>query len=55
MTVMAGRGCPRRNILSARRNKDQDVPLVIQGDIPGGSIGKDTTTNVLEEWELGNI
>ena len=41
MTVMAGRGCPRRNIPSAKRNEDQDVPPVIHGDVPGGSIDKD--------------
>ena len=38
---MAGRGCPRRNIPSAKCNEDQDVPPVIQGDVPGGSIDKD--------------
>ena len=41
MTVMAGRGCPRRNIPSAKRNEDQDVPPVIQGNVLGGSIDKD--------------
>ena len=41
MTEMAGRGCLRRNIPSAKRNEDQDVPPVIQGDVPGGSIDTD--------------
>ena len=41
MTVMARRGCPRRNIPSAKRNKDQDMPPVIQGCIPRGSVNKD--------------
>ena len=41
MTVMAGRGCPRRNISSAKCNEDQDVPPVIHGDVPGSSIDKD--------------
>ena len=41
MTVMAGRGCPRRNISSTKRNEDQDVPPVIHGDVPRGSIDKD--------------
>ena len=38
---MARRGCPRRNIPSAKRNEDQDVPLVIQGDVPRGPVDKD--------------
>ena len=38
---MAGRGCPRWNIHSAKRNEDQDVPPIIQGDVPGGSTDKD--------------
>ena len=37
---MAGRGCSRRNIPLAKHNEDQDVPPVIQGDVPGGSIDK---------------
>ena len=41
MIVEAERGCLRRNIPSAKRNKDQDVPPVIQGDVLGGSIDKD--------------
>ena len=41
MTVMAGRGCPRRNISSTKCNEDQDVPPVIHGDVPRGSIDKD--------------
>ena len=41
MTVKAGRGGPRRNISSVRRNKDQNVCPIIQGDVPGGSIYKD--------------
>ena len=41
MIVEAERGCLRRNIPSAKRNEDQDVPPVIQGDILGGSIDKD--------------
>ena len=41
MIVMAGRGFPRRNIPSAKRNEDQDVPPIIQGDVPGGSTDKD--------------
>ena len=41
MTMMARKGCLRRHIPSAKRNEDQDVPLVIQGDVPGGSINKD--------------
>ena len=40
--MKAGRGCLRRSIPSAKRNKDQDVSPVIQGDIPGGPIDKDT-------------
>ena len=38
---MAGRGCLRRNIPSAKRNGDQNMPPVIQGDVPGDFIGKD--------------
>ena len=41
MTVMAGKGCPKGNIPSAKRNKDQDMPPTIQGCVPGGSINKD--------------
>ena len=41
MTEEAGNGCPRRNIPSAKRNKDQNVPSVIQGDVSGISIDKD--------------
>ena len=37
---MAGR-CPRRNIASNKCNEGRDVPLVIQGDVPGGSTDKD--------------
>ena len=40
MIVKSRRGCPRRNIPSTKRNKDQYVSPVIQGDIPGGSIDK---------------
>ena len=38
---MAGRCCSRRNIHLAKRNEGRDVPPVIQGDVPGGSINKD--------------
>ena len=38
---MARRGWPRRNIPSAKGNKDQDMPPVIQGYVPRGSIDKD--------------
>ena len=38
---MARRGCLRRNIPSAKRNGDQNMPPVIQGDVPGDFIGKD--------------
>ena len=55
MTVMVGRGYSRRNIPSDKRNEDQDVPPIIQGNVPRGFIDKDMATNVLEEWELGNI
>ena len=41
MTVMAGRGCLRRNIPLTKHNEDQDVPPVIHGNILGGSIDKD--------------
>ena len=41
MTVEVGKGCPRGNIPSAKRNEDQDVPPVIQVDIPRVSIDKD--------------
>ena len=41
MTVEAGKGCPMRNIPSAKCNEDQDVPPDIQGDIPRVSIDKD--------------
>ena len=41
MTSEAERGCPKRNIPSAKCNKDQEVPPVIQGDVPRGSIDKD--------------
>ena len=41
MIVKAGRGGPRRNIPSARRNEDQNVCPIIQGGVPGGSIDKD--------------
>ena len=41
MTVMDGRGCPRRNILSAKHNEGEDVPPVIQGNVPGGFMGQD--------------
>ena len=41
MIVEAGIGCSRRNIPSAKRNEDQDVPPVIQGDVPRGFIDKD--------------
>ena len=41
MTVMVGRDCPRRNIPSAKCNEGRDMPPVIQGDVPGGSIDKD--------------
>ena len=40
MTVEAGKGCSRRNIPSAKCNKDQNAPPVIQGDVPGVSINK---------------
>ena len=40
MIVEAGKGCPRRNIPSAKRNEDQDVPPDIQGDVPEVSIDK---------------
>ena len=38
MTIEARKGCSRRNIPSAKRNEDQDVPPVIQGDVPRGSM-----------------
>ena len=38
---MAGKGCLRGNIPSAKCNKDQDMPPTIQGCVPGGSINKD--------------
>ena len=41
MTIEVGRGCLRRNIPSAKRNEDQDMSPVIQGDIPGGPFDKD--------------
>ena len=41
MTAEAGGGCSRRNIPLAKRNEDQDVSFVIQGDIPGDFIDKD--------------
>ena len=41
MTVEVGKGCLRGNIPSAKRNEDQDVPPVIQGDVPRVSIDKD--------------
>ena len=37
---MAGRGC-LRSIPSTKRNGDQNMPPVIQGDVPGDFIGKD--------------
>ena len=40
MIVESGKGCPRRNIPSAKRNEDQDVPPDIQGDVPEVSIDK---------------
>ena len=40
MIVEARIGCSRRNIPSAKRNEDQDVPPVIQGDVPRGFIDK---------------
>ena len=40
MTVKAERGGPRRNITSTKRSKDQNVYLIIQGDVPGGSVDK---------------
>ena len=42
MIVMAGRGYPSRNVPSAECNEYQDVPPVIHGDGPEGSIDKDT-------------
>ena len=41
MTIEVGKGCLRGNIPSAKRNEDQDVPPVIQGDVPRVSIDKD--------------
>ena len=41
MTIEAGRGCPRRNIPSAKRNEDQHMPPVVHCDVLGGSIDKD--------------
>ena len=41
MTLKAGKGGLRRNIPSARQNKDQNVCPIIQGDVSGGSIDKD--------------
>ena len=41
MIVKARRSGPRRNIPLVRRNEDQNVCLIIQGDILGGSIDKD--------------
>ena len=41
MTIEDRRGCLRRTIPSAKCNEDHDVPLVIQGDVPGGSFDKD--------------
>ena len=41
MTVEAGKGCPMRNIPSAKCNEDQDVPPNIQGDVLRVSIDKD--------------
>ena len=38
---MARKGCLRRNIPSAKRNEYQDVPPIIQGDVPVGSTNKD--------------
>ena len=40
MIVEVGKGCPRRNIPSAKHNEDQDVPPDIQGDVPEVSIDK---------------
>jgi len=41
VTIKSGRGCPRGNTPSAKRNEDQDVPPNIQGDVPRDSIDKD--------------
>ena len=41
MTVKVGGGGPRRNILSAKRSKYQNVCPIIQGDVLGSSINKD--------------
>ena len=40
MIVEVGKGCPRRNIPSAKRSEDQDVPPDIQGDVLEVSIDK---------------
>ena len=40
MTVKAKRGGRRRNIPSTKRNEDQNVYPIIQGDVPGGSVDK---------------
>ena len=51
MTVMAGRGCPKRNIPSAKHNEDQDVPPNIHGDVPRGFIDKDIHYERTERME----
>ena len=55
MIVEARKGCLRRNIPSAKRNEDQNVPPDIQGDVPGVLLIKTCSMNVQEGWELGNI
>ena len=52
MTVMAGKGCPRRNIPQTKRTEDQDVPPVLQGNILGGSIDKDMHYKCTERMEV---
>ena len=41
MTVKAGEEGPRRNILSAKESKYQNVCPIIEGDITGSFIDKD--------------
>ena len=40
MTVKVGRDGPRRNIPLAKRNEDQNMCSIIQGDVLGSSIDK---------------
>ena len=52
MTVKAGEEGPRRNILSTKESKYQNVCPIIEGDITGSSIDKDVHYKHIGKMEV---